>query len=259
MMARVAWNPEQYLSFADQRGRAFVDLVSRVGADAARRVVDLGCGPGNLTVTLRQRWPDATIEALDSSPEMVAAARKRGIDATLGDVTTWEPPPDTDVVLANAVLQWVPDHVDLLRRWAAQLGAGAWIGMQVPGNFDAPSHLAVREVAGRAEFSEPLGDMRFRDGRIVKTPLRYAEILTDAGCAVDAWETTYVHELTGENAVLEWISGTALTEVRARLTPEAFGEYRRQILPLLAAAYPPRSDGRTFFPFRRIFVVARVS
>ena len=259
MMARVAWNPGQYLSFADQRGRAFVDLVSRVGADAARRVVDLGCGPGNLTVTLRQRWPDATIEALDSSPEMVAAARKRGIDATLGDVTTWEPQPDTDVVLANAVLQWVPDHVDLLRRWAAQLGAGAWIGMQVPGNFDAPSHLAVREVAGRAEFSEPLGDMRFRDGRIVKTPLRYAEILTDAGCVVDAWETTYVHELTGENAVLEWISGTALTEVRARLRPEAFGEYRRQILPLLAAAYPPRSDGRTFFPFRRIFVVARVS
>ena len=255
----MAWNPERYLSFADQRGRPFFDLVSRVGAEAPRRVVDLGCGPGNLTVTLRQRWPDVAIEALDSSPEMVAAARERGLDAALGDVTTWEPRPDTDVVLANAVLQWVPEHVELLCRWAAQLAPGAWIGMQVPGNFDAPSHRAVREVATRAEFSEALRDMRFRDDLIVETPLRYAEILTGAGCAVDAWETTYVHELTGENPVLGWISGTALTEVEARLTPAAFGEYRRQIIPLLAAAYPPRSDGRTFYPFRRIFVVARVS
>lgn len=198
----MAWNPGRYLSFADQRGRPFFDLVERVGAESPRRVVDLGCGPGNLTVTLRQRWPDATIEALDSSPEMVDAARQRGLDAALGDVTTWQPQPDTDVVLANAVLQWVPEHVDLLRRWAGQLTPGSWIGMQVPGNFDAPSHRAVREVAGRAEFTEPLRDMRFREGRIVETPLRYAEVLTDAGCTVDAWETTYIHELTGENAVL---------------------------------------------------------
>ncbi len=255
----MAWNPGRYLSFADQRGRPFFDLVERVGAESPRRVVDLGCGPGNLTVTLRQRWPDATIEALDSSPEMVDAARQRGLDAALGDVTTWQPQPDTDVVLANAVLQWVPEHVDLLRRWAGQLTPGSWIGMQVPGNFDAPSHRAVREVAGRAEFTEPLRDMRFREGRIVETPLRYAEVLTDAGCTVDAWETTYIHELTGENAVLGWISGTALTEVEARLSPEAFAEYRRQIIPLLAEAYPPLPDGRTFFPFRRVFVVARVN
>ena len=254
----MAWNPEQYLSFADQRGRPFFDLVGRVGAEAPRRVVDLGCGPGNLTVTLRQRWPDATIEALDSSPEMVEAARARGLDATVGDVATWTPQPDTDVVVTNAALQWVPSHVELLRRWAGQLAPGSWIGMQVPGNFDAPSHRAVREVAGRAEFTEPLRDMRFREGHIVETPLRYAEILTDAGCTVDAWQTTYIHELTGEDAVLGWISGTALTEVEARLSPEAFAEYRRQIIPLLAEAYPPRPDGRTFFPFRRVFVVARV-
>lgn len=255
---RVVWNPDVYLAFADHRGRPFFDLLSRVGAEAPRRVVDLGCGPGNLTVTLAERWPDATIEAWDSSPEMVAAARERGLDAAVGDVTTWVPQADTDVVVTNAVLQWVPGHTALLTRWASELSSGAWIAMQVPGNFDAPSHRAVREVARRPEFSEALQDMRFREGNVVETPAGYAEILSDAGCVVDAWETTYIHELTGETPVLNWISGTALTEVKARLTEDAWQEYRRQIIPLLAESYPARADGRTFFPFRRVFVVARV-
>ena len=252
------WNPDVYLTFADYRGRPFFDLLARVGAQAPRHVVDLGCGPGNLTATLRDRWPGATIEALDSSPEMVAAARERGVDAEVGDVTSWVPRPDTDVVLTNAVLQWVPEHTGLLARWAGQLAPGAWIAMQVPGNFDAPSHRAVREVAGRPEFSGALWDIRFRADDVVETPVRYAQVLCDAGCAVDAWETTYIHELTGENPVLDWISGTALTEVRSRLTEEAWQEYRRQIIPLLVDSYPVWPDGRTFFPFRRVFVVARV-
>ena len=141
------WNPDVYLAFADHRGRPFFDLMSRVAAESPRRVVDLGCGPGNLTVSLAQRWPDATIEAWDSSPEMVEAARERGVDAHVGDVQTWAPAPDTDVVLTNAVLQWVPGHADLLVRWAGQLSSGSWIAMQVPGNFDAPSHEAVRRLA----------------------------------------------------------------------------------------------------------------
>lgn len=255
----MVWNPRQYLVFGDHRGRPFHDLVDRIGAETPRRVVDLGCGPGNLTLTLCRRWPGAVIEAVDSSPEMVAAARGRGLDAELGDVTAWVPSPGTDVVVTNAVLQWVPDHVELLRRWASQLASGAWIAMQVPGNFESPSHRAVREVARRPEFEEPLRDMRFREGNVVETPSRYAEVLSDAGCEVDAWETTYVHELHGEDPVLEWISGTALTEVAARLSEEGFAEYRRQIAPLLTAAYPQRPDGRTFFPFRRVFVVARVT
>jgi len=255
---RVAWNPDVYLAFADHRGRPFFDLVARIGATDPRRVVDLGCGPGNLTVTLEQRWPSATIEALDSSPEMVAAARERGLDARVGDVTEWVPEADTDVVITNAVLQWVPDHTELLRRWAAQLAAGAWIAMQVPGNFDAPSHRAVREVAGRPEFADALRDMRFRTGHVVETPVRYAEIMTDAGCVVDVWETTYIHELSGPTPVLDWISGTALTEVKSRLAGDAWQEYLRQIVPLLGAAYPARDDGRTYFPFRRVFVVAQV-
>jgi trans-aconitate 2-methyltransferase len=253
----IMWNPDVYLAFADHRGRPFFDLLSRVGADKPRRVVDLGCGPGNLTTALAQRWPDAAGEALDSSPERGEAARERGIDAHVGDVREWAPQPDTDVVLSNATLHWVPEHAELLVRWAGQLEAGSWIAMQVPGNFDAPSHQAVRELARRDKWSDPLRDVPFRDGQ-VESPVGYAELLTDAGCVVDAWETTYIHELTGENPVLEWITGTALRPVKSRLTDEQWEQFRQELIPLLRAAYPARADGKTFFPFRRIFVVAQV-
>lgn len=251
------WNPDVYLAFADHRGRPFFDLTSRVGATDPRRVVDLGCGPGNLTETLAERWPGAVLEAVDSSAEMVAAARERGIDATVGDVSAWAPAPDTDVVISNATLHWIPDHADLVVRWADALAPGSWLAFQVPGNWNAPSHRALIEVAGSAPFSEPLRDMPFRDGDVVETPIRYSELLTDAGCTVDAWETTYIHELTGETPVLDWITGSSLTAVKSRLSDEAWQQYRRTLIPLLAQAYPQRPDGRTFYPFRRIFVVAR--
>jgi trans-aconitate 2-methyltransferase len=240
------WNPDVYLAFADHRGRPFFDLMSRVGAEKPRRVVDLGCGPGNLTVTLNQRWPEAVVEAWDSSPEMVESARERGVDAHVGDVRAWAPTPDTDVVLSNAALQWVPEHAELL-------------AMQVPGNFDAPSHQAVRDLAGREPWSEPLRDIPFRESRVVDTPSGYADLLTDAGCMVDAWETTYVHELTGEHPVLDWITGTALRPVKSALTEEQWQQFRHELIPLLDEAYPARSDGTTFFPFRRVFVVAQVN
>lgn len=252
------WNPDTYLAFADDRGRPFYDLLTRVAAEAPRRVVDLGCGPGNLTETLAQRWPGATLEAWDSSPEMVAAAKDRGIEAQVGAIEDWEPQPDTDVVITNAALQWVPTHRELLVRWAGQLAPGAWIAFQVPGNFDAPSHRAVRELARREPFVEPLRDMPWRDAGQVDTPTQYAVLLTDAGCAVDAWETTYTHQLSGETPVLDWIAGTALTQVKGRLSGQMWEQYRQAIIPMLAEAYPRRDDGITFFPFRRVFVVAQV-
>jgi trans-aconitate 2-methyltransferase len=251
------WNPDVYLAFADHRGRPFFDLMAHVRADKPRRVVDLGCGPGNLTETLGTRWPGAVIEAWDSSPEMVEAARERGVDARAGDVREWSPRPDTDVVVTNATLQWVPEHAELLVRWAGQLAAGSWIAMQVPGNFDAPSHRAVRELARLAKWAEALADFPFREGQ-VEGPTGYAEILTDAGCAVDAWETTYVHDLTGENPILDWITGTALRPVQSRLDETQWAQFRSELIPLLDASYPARPDGVTFFPFRRIFVVAQV-
>ncbi|MDV3125737.1 trans-aconitate 2-methyltransferase [Mycobacterium sp. 21AC1] len=252
------WNPDTYLAFADHRGRPFFDLLSRVNTTGPRRVVDLGCGPGNLTEVLAQRWPEAALEAWDSSPEMVEAARTRGVDAHAGVIEDWEPQPDTDVVISNAALQWVPAHRELVVRWAGQLAQGAWIAFQVPGNFDSPSHRAVREVARREPFANPLRDMPWRDAGQVDAPAEYAGLLTDAGCTVDAWETTYVHQLSGETPVLDWITGTALTQVKSRLTEQAWQEYRQAIIPLLAQAYPARPDGTTFFPFRRVFVVAQV-
>ncbi|MDO3400249.1 trans-aconitate 2-methyltransferase [Mycolicibacterium neoaurum] len=252
------WNPDTYLAFADHRGRPFFDLVNRVAADAPRRVVDLGCGPGNLTETLSRRWPAASVSGVDSSPEMVAAAGERGLDVRLGSIADWSPEPETDVVISNAALQWVPEHRELLVRWVLQLAPGSWIAFQVPGNFSAPSHEAVREVARDAAFAEALGDMPFRDADVVGTPADYAGLLTDAGCAVDAWETTYLHELRGQTPVLDWITGTALTQVRERLSAQDWQRYREAIIPLLAKAYPARADGVTYFPFRRIFVVAQL-
>ncbi|ANZ35331.1 trans-aconitate methyltransferase [Lentzea guizhouensis] len=245
------WDPAQYLAFADHRARPFYELLARVRADSPRRVVDVGCGPGNLTVSLRERWPGAAIEAFDSSAEMVEAAREAGVDARVGDVTTWEPPADTDVVVSNAVLQWVPEHPSIVRRWVSRLPGGAWLAFQVPGNYGDPSHRLIREVAG-----ERLAHV-FRAEKPVLHPVEYAELL--AGCSsVDVWETTYVQRLSGPDPVLEWVSGTALRPVRAALSSADWDAYVAELAPRLREAYPERADGTTWFPFRRIFVVAQV-
>ncbi|HVW40582.1 MAG TPA: trans-aconitate 2-methyltransferase [Amycolatopsis sp.] len=249
------WDPAAYLGYADLRARPFHDLIARVRAETPRRVVDLGCGPGNLTAALAERWPDAALEAYDSSPEMVAAARATGVDAQVLDIRDWTPAPDTDVVVTNAVLQWVPEHSALLRHWAAQLAQGAWLAMQVPGNFGAPSHTLTRSLAADPRWASRIGPLR--DDEAVHTPQEYADLLADAGCTVDAWETTYIQPLTGENAVLEWITGTALRPVRASLDDVSWADFRLELAPLLAEAYPPRPDGTVWFPFRRIFAVAR--
>lgn len=253
------WDPKKYLDFADLRGRPFFDLIGRIGAEHPRRVVDLGCGPGNLTRALAQRWPEATLEASDNSPEMVAAARAAGIDAQLIDVREWTPRPDTDVLISNAVLQWVPEHRALLRRWARELPPGAWIAVQVPGNFDAPSHALTRELAASAAWAAQLTDVGLREDDTVDMPRQYAELLAREDCMVDAWETTYVQRLSGSNAVLEWITGTALRPVRSALNDADWQRFRGELAPMLDRAYPPRGDGTTWFEFRRIFVVARTA
>jgi trans-aconitate 2-methyltransferase len=243
------WDPALYLDFDDHRSRPFHDLLARVGAAAPRRVVDLGCGPGHLTAVLSARWPDAAVSALDSSAEMVAAARERGIDAERTDVREWTPPPDADVVVTNAVLQWVSGHVELLPRWLEAMPSKGWFALQVPGNFGAPSHALVRELAeGRVEL---------RGEASVPEPDVYAEVLAASGAHVDIWETTYQQRLTGSDPVLHWISATALRPVRDALPPEEYSAFCADLAPRLRSAYPARSDGTTWFPFRRIFAVAR--
>jgi trans-aconitate 2-methyltransferase len=246
------WDPVKYLAFSDHRARPFHDLLGRIAAEAPRRVVDLGCGAGNLTLTLAQRWPSAVIEALDSSPEMVDEARSRGVAAEVGNVAEWTPKPDTDVVVTNAVLQWVPGHDQLLRRWAAALPDGAWLALQVPGNFDGSSHRLVRELAARWELRSVL-----REDAPVLEPSGYAELLAAAGYQVDAWETTYLQQLTGPDPVLEWVTGTALRPIKAALGDARFEDFRTELAPMLREAYPQSADGTTWFPFRRVFAVAQ--
>lgn len=244
------WDPGEYLSFSDHRSRPFHELLSRVDCASPRRVVDVGCGPGHLTAVLAARWPSAVIEAFDSSPEMVSAARSAGIDAHVADASAWEPSPDTDVLVSNAVLQWIPSHPTLLQKWAAALPSGAWLAVQVPGNFSSPSHVLTRSVAG------PSLAHVFRSDKPVLSPVEYAELL--ASHDVDVWETTYVQRLSGQDAVLEWITGTALRPVRAALDDAAWEDYRARLAVELRSAYPVRPDGTVWFPFRRIFVVARI-
>jgi len=248
------WDPALYLDFDDHRSRPFHDLLARIGATAPRHVVDLGCGPGHLTGLLAARWPGARVGALDSSAEMVAAARERGIAAERADVVDWTPAPDTDVVITNAVLQWVPEHPRLLPGWLAALPSGAWFALQVPGNFGAPSHALVRELLAEPRWA---GRVELRGEKAVPEPAEYAELLAGTGADVDAWETTYLHRLTGDDPVLAWISSTALRPVRDALDADEYAAFRAELAPRLRAAYPARADGTTWFPFRRTFAVAR--
>jgi trans-aconitate 2-methyltransferase len=248
------WDPASYLRFGDERSRPFFDLVGRIGAKRPRVVVDLGCGPGNLTATLAERWPGARVRGVDSSPGMIeeAAAESYPVDFEVCDLRDWTPEADTDVVVSNAALQWVPGHERLLEGWAAALHTGAWLAVQVPGNFDAPSHRALRSLSVEAG----LGDLA-RDAPVLD-PSGYADLL--AGCAVDAWETTYLHRLPvvagADHPVLTWMEGTALRPVRAALGEGEWAVFRDTLGKRLAEAYPARGNV-VFFPFRRIFFVAR--
>ena len=244
------WDPAVYRRFGTERSRPFLDLVRQIGAENPRAVTDLGCGPGDLTRTLATRWPDARVIGVDSSAEMIAkaAAGPGPAEFRLGDIAGWHPEPDTDVVVTNAALQWVPGHPAMLARWAAELPAGAWLAVQVPGNFDSPGHRAARELSPVELRADPVLDAA-----------GYAELLTGAGATVDAWETTYLHLLpTGaEHPVLRWMEGTALRPVRAALDDAGWAGFRAAFAERIIAEYPER-HGLVAFPFRRIFVVARV-
>jgi len=261
-MTFVEWDPAVYVRRASERARPFVDLLARVGAEpgAVRSVTDVGCGPGHLTATLADRFPHARITGLDSSPEMITEAQTRAGDDlrfAIGDATTWLPAPATDVVVCNATLHWIPDHPDLIRRWADALRPGAWLAIQVPGNYDAPSHVAVRALRADPRWADRLTGIA-ESGRVLD-PAGYATLLAAAGCDVDAWETTYLHELradTDDHPVRGWLEGTTLRPVIAALPAEEYPRFAAELEERLAAEYPV-TDGRAWYPFRRVFVVAR--
>jgi len=250
------WDTTQYLRFGGERGRPFFDLLARVEADKPGLVVDMGCGPGNLTAALAERWPSASVVGVDSSLEMIEAARVHdapGLSFMRDDVRHWKPQAMPDVIVSNAVLQWVPEHRELIAQWAGWLTADGWLGIQVPGNFEQPSHAIMRELAGSPRWSPLLRDVDLIQRSA--NPADYAELLAKAGFEVDAWETTYLHILHGKDPVLEWIKGTGLRPVLAVLDDEQAADFLAEYGERLRVAYPPRQFG-TVLPFRRVFAVA---
>ncbi len=255
-MSAHTWDPERYLTYADERGRPFADLLARVAAPEVARVVDLGCGPGNLTAWLAQRWPDAEVVGLDSSPEMIDSARRdgpRGVRFEVADLRTWQAARPVDVLVSNATLQWVPGHLELLPRLVAQVAPGGWFAFQVPGNFDEPSHALLHELAGDPRFREYADGVARPDAFGSRV---YLEALLGLGCRVDAWETTYLHQLEGTDPVFTWISGTGARPLLQTLPEGLRAEFEAEYKQALREAYPAGPHG-TVLPFRRVFAVAR--
>ena len=277
------WDPGTYLRFGSERGRPFFDLLSRVGADDPGFVADLGCGPGNLTALLAARWPGARVLGVDSSPEMIEAARAEfgaaeakaaegaaaqagGLGAAavaasrlefrLADIRAWQPEQPLDVITCNAVLQWIPGHQELLTSWVRWLAPGGWLAFQLPGNFDQPSHTILRDLAGTPRWRPLLEGVQLN--RQAGDPADYLALLAGAGCQVDAWETTYLHVLPGEDAVVDWYRGSGLRPVLSALPPAQADEFLAGYRDRIRVAYPPAPYG-TVLPFRRVFVVARVT
>jgi trans-aconitate 2-methyltransferase len=257
-MSAPAWDPAVYLRFGDERARPFTDLLARVGAREPRTVVDLGCGEGALTASLAERWPGALVTGVDSSPEMLAAAAAHAVPGRVefaaGDVREWQPDGPVDVLVTNAVLHWVPGHADLLRRWAGQLAPGGWLALQVPGNSRAPTHALLAALCRSPRWAPLVGDAA-PAGDPVLDPAGYLEALTGAGLGVEAWETTYLHVLRGEDPVLGWVRSTVLRPVLARLAEDDAAELTEAYAAALREAYPRRPDGTTLLPFRRVFAV----
>lgn len=251
------WDPERYLTYADERGRPFVDLIARINASAPMRVADLGCGPGNLTRLLSDRWPEARVVGLDSSPQMIETARRDvpGVGFEVADLRDWRPDEPVDVLVSNATLQWVPGHLELLPSLVDGVAAGGWFAFQVPGNFEEPSHTIRAELAAEPDYAAHTRGAAHPDSH---DPATYFAALAALGCAVDAWETTYLHVLHGEDPVFTWVSGTGARPTLQALPDDLRPAFEAEFRSRLAAAYPPRADGTVLLPFRRIFVVARV-
>ncbi len=261
----VTWDPTAYSLFESQRSRPFADLISRVGAEKPALVVDLGCGSGRLTLALAERWPSARVVGVDSSAEMLTAAREvdaqgrvEWVEADLAewDIASLGQAPD--VVVTNATLQWVPKHLPLITAWMEALAPGGWFAMQVPGNFEAPTHALMRETATRHPRRAELEAATKRYG--AGEPSTYVRLLAADGAEVDAWETTYTHILDpqgeSENPVLDWVTGTGLRPVLDVLTDEAEREaFLADYATRVAEAYP-RTPVGVLLPFRRVFAVA---
>lgn len=252
------WDPGQYLKFEAPRLRPALDLLARIPLDKPDTIYDLGCGTGNVTQFIHQRWPEARITGIDNSQEMLDAAAKTvpGLQLKLSDADNWKPPRGrkADLIYSNATLHWLPRHDRLFPKLMRYLKPGGVLAVQMPRNFDAPSHRLIKEVAESGSWREILKTV-LRDTPVLD-PSAYYRILRPHCDSLDIWEAEYLQELSGENPVAEFTKGTWLKPVLDALEEPMRSrfeaEYRRHILQ----AYPPEPNGKTLFPFRRLFILA---
>jgi trans-aconitate 2-methyltransferase len=251
----MSWDPEVYMRFAGERSRPAVELLTRVPLRAPTRVIDLGCGPGNSTAVLAAHWPHAEIEGLESSREMLTRARASGLRANWidGDIESWMPDDPYDVIFSNATLHWISHHHLLLPTLMSYVADWGALAFQVPRNFDAPSHVLMRQVTESGPWAAKLADACRLN---VLSPEAYFDILAPLAKSVDIWETTYIHVLEGEDPVLAWVSGTGLRPFVQPLDNEERETFLARYRTQLREAYPRRPDGKTLFPFQRLFAVA---
>lgn len=258
-MTVTAWDPEKYRQFNDERARPAQDLMDRIPAFPAAHIVDLGCGAGEQAVQLARRWPDATVVGVDSSSQMLDKAREistQNVTWKQADIGEYEPDGCIDLVYSNAALQWIGDHDAIFPTIVEWIKPGGVIAIQMPRNFDAPSHQVMREVAAEGAWASRLQGVR--DVSPVAEPERYYDILRPHVQHLDIWETMYVHVLDGNDPVAHWTRATGLRPFLNRLADDAerevfFGTYAKK----LRAHYPKQADGMTLFPFQRLFMIAR--
>ncbi|HJV91571.1 MAG TPA: methyltransferase domain-containing protein [Holophagaceae bacterium] len=253
----MAWDPGLYLRFSDLRLRPAVELLARVDLEAPSRLVDLGCGTGTSTGLLRARWPEADLEGVDSSAEMLeaAAAGEPRTRWTQADLATWSAPAPADLIFANASLQWVGDHEHLLPRLVDQLTPGGVLAVQMPANHAEPSHALIREVAAAGPWRHRFHG--FEPWHPPLPPRRLHELLAPRAARLDQWDTVYQQVMDGPAAILAWVRATALRPYLDRLEPEARATFEGEYLARLTEAYPELEGGHTPFPFRRRFLVLK--
>lgn len=254
----MTWSPTQYLAFEDDRTRPVRDLLAAIPAVAARTVVDIGCGPGNSTELLAARYPEAVTTGLDSSPDMVAAARKRlpHLHFDVADIAAWHGPGPFDAILGNAVLQWVPDHGTVLPRLLELLAPGGSLAIQLPDNLEEPAYQAMRTVAAEEPWAATLqAASGFRAEQ--HTPDTYYGMLKPHCSRVDVWTTTYRHVLPGgAPAIVEWFKGSGLRPYLGALPEPMRTEFLERYTRRIEKAYPNQPDGTVLLPFPRLFFIA---
>ena len=250
------WDADHYLRLADARTLPAIDLLSRIGLAAPRRVVDLGCGPGNSTAPLLARWPDAAVIGIDSSEELLAAARRShsGIAFERADIAQWHAAEPVDVVFANASLQWVGEHETLLPRLFDQVAPGGVLAVQMPRNHDFATHRLMRQVASEGEWRERLAGAR--DPSPVKSPEFYYDLLAPRAGGFTIWETNYIQIMDGVEAIIAWLHGTGLRPFLARLDEAERPAFLERYAALLATEYLGQADGKILLPYPRLFFIA---